>query len=172
MHTTHTGESQSRGGSHLSHEENTRSMQLKINRLRRRLHCEQRRETLSISDPSSKDDNDNNYRLKSKTPPSESFSNDQDRHYRRRREIPSRQGLGNNAIGRALNQISKSHFTRRIKDGKHPRQFTQPTFTMYNGKTDPMEHVSHFNQRMAVHSRNEILICKVFPSSLGPMAMR
>lgn len=25
---------------------------------------------------------------------------------------------------------------------------------------------------MGVHSRNEALICKVFPSSLGPMAMR
>ena len=35
-----------------------------------------------------------------------------------------------------------------------------------------MEHVSHFNQRMAVHSKNEALMCKVFLSSLGPMAMR
>ena len=25
---------------------------------------------------------------------------------------------------------------------------------------------------MAVHSKNEALMCKVFPSSLGPMAMR
>ena len=53
-----------------------------------------------------------------------------------------------------------------------PRRFTQPTFTMYNGQTDPMEHVSHFNQRMVVHSKNEALMCKVFPSSLGPVAMR
>ena len=35
-----------------------------------------------------------------------------------------------------------------------------------------MEHTSHFNQRMAVHSKNEALMCNVFPSSLGPMAMR
>ena len=35
-----------------------------------------------------------------------------------------------------------------------------------------MEHVSHFNQRMAVHSKNEALMCKVFPSSLGQLAMR
>ena len=45
-------------------------------------------------------------------------------------------------------------------------------FTIYNGRTDPVEHGSHFNQRMAVHSKNEALICKVFPSSLGPVAMR
>ena len=43
---------------------------------------------------------------------------------------------------------------------------------MYNGRTDPVEHVSHFNQRMTVHSKNESLICKVFPSSLRPVAMR
>ena len=35
-----------------------------------------------------------------------------------------------------------------------------------------MEHVSHFNQRMAIHSRNEALMCKVFLSSLGPVAIR
>ncbi|XP_065631680.1 uncharacterized protein LOC136068453 [Quercus suber] len=43
---------------------------------------------------------------------------------------------------------------------------------MYNKGTDPMEHISHFNQRMAVHSKNESLMCKVFPSSLGLVAMR
>ena len=37
---------------------------------------------------------------------------------------------------------------------------------------DPMEHVKHFNQRMTVHSREETLMCKVFPSSLGPVAMK
>ncbi|XP_050250243.1 uncharacterized protein LOC126697330 [Quercus robur] len=43
---------------------------------------------------------------------------------------------------------------------------------MYNGRTDLMEHISHFNQRMSIHSKNETLMCKVFPSSLGPVAMR
>ena len=35
-----------------------------------------------------------------------------------------------------------------------------------------MQYVSHFNQRMAVHSKNEALMCKVFPFSLGPVVMR
>ena len=43
---------------------------------------------------------------------------------------------------------------------------------MYNGRTDLVEHVSHFNQRMAMRSKNEALMCKVFPSSLGLVAMR
>ena len=37
---------------------------------------------------------------------------------------------------------------------------------------DPVEHVSQFNQRMTIHSRNEALMCKVFLSSLGPVVMR
>ena len=75
-------------------------------------------------------------------------------------------------MSKTLCQISKSPFTQMILTAKLPRRFMQSTFTMYNGRTDPMEHVNHFNQRMVVHSRNEALMCKVFPSSLGLVAMR
>ncbi|XP_075661702.1 uncharacterized protein LOC142631421 [Castanea sativa] len=43
---------------------------------------------------------------------------------------------------------------------------------MYNDRTELVEYVSHFNQRMVVHSKNETLMCKVFPSSLRPVVMR
>ena len=72
----------------------------------------------------------------------------------------------------ALDQLSRSPFTRHIEGAALPRRFQQPTFTIYNGNTDPVEHVSQFNQRMVVHSKNEALMCKVFPSNLGPVAMR
>ena len=75
-------------------------------------------------------------------------------------------------MSKALNQISKSPFTRKIEGAKLPRQFHQPTFTIYNGRTDPVEHVSQFNQMMVVLSKDEALMCKVFPFSLGPVAMR
>ena len=75
-------------------------------------------------------------------------------------------------MSKALNQISKSPFTRKIEGQTLPRCFHQPMFIIYNGQTDPVEHVSHFSQRMAVHSKDEALMCKVFPSNLGPMAMR
>ncbi|XP_065619261.1 uncharacterized protein LOC136063186 [Quercus suber] len=75
-------------------------------------------------------------------------------------------------MSKALNQISRSPFTRRIEEARLSRCFNQLTFTIYNGKTDLVEHVSHFNQRMAVYSRDEALMCKVFPSNLGPAAMR
>ena len=147
-------------------------MQLEIDCLRKRLCRERWRRTPSDSDPSSDDDRDGSYRPRSRTPFNESCACDEDRHYKRKNKSLSRKGLGNNALSKALNQISKSHFTRRIERGKLSHRFTQPTFTMYNDRIDPMEHVSHFNQRMTVHSKNEALMCKVFSSSLGPMAIR
>ena len=75
-------------------------------------------------------------------------------------------------MNKALSQISKSPFTRGIEKAKLLRCFHQPTFAMYNGRTDPVEHVSLFKQKMVVHSQDEALMCRVFPSSLGPIPMR
>ena len=35
-----------------------------------------------------------------------------------------------------------------------------------------MEHVSHYIQMMSLYTHNDALMCKVFPSSLGPTALR
>ena len=118
------------------------------------------------------DENDDDYRQRSRTPPSETFSHVEERYQRRKHRSPSPKGLGHDAMSRALDQLSRSPFTRRIEGAALPRRFQQPTFTIYNSNTDPVEHVSQFNQRMAVHSKNEALMCKVFSSSLGPAAMR
>ena len=122
VHTTHTSRSQSRSGSHVSHEKDTKVMQLEINCLWRRLCHERRRRTPSNSDVSS-DDGDGSYMPRSRTPPSESFSCDKDSHRGLRNKSSSCKGLGNNAMSRALNQISKSPFTRKIGGGL-PRWFT------------------------------------------------
>ena len=118
------------------------------------------------------DENDDDYRQRSRTPLSETFSHVEERYQRRERKSPSLRGLGHDAMSRALDQLSRSPLTRRIKGAALPRWFQQPTFTIYNGNTDPVEHVSQFNQRTAVHSKNEALMCKVFPSSLGPAVMK
>ena len=115
---------------------------------------------------------DDDYRQRSRTPPSETFSHEEEHYWRCKRKNPSPRGLGNDAMSRALDQLSKSPFTCHIEGAILPRRFQQPNFTIYNCKTDPVEHVSQFNQRMAVHSKNEVLMCKVFLSSLGPVAMR
>ncbi|XP_065631487.1 uncharacterized protein LOC136068362 [Quercus suber] len=88
------------------------------------------------------------YEQRSRTPINESVSYEEEHRRKRQPQSPSREGV------------------------RLPWHFNQPTFTIYNGKMDPVEHVSHFNQMMAVYSRDEALICKVFPSSLGPVAMR
>ena len=73
---------------------------------------------------------------------------------------------------KALRQISKSPFTWGIEKIKLPRWFHQPTFAIYNGQTNPVEHVSQFKQKMAIHSQDEALMCRIFPSSLGQIPMR
>ncbi|XP_050278154.1 uncharacterized protein LOC126719666 [Quercus robur] len=147
-------------------------MQPEIDDLKRKLHHAQQRRSRSRPDMPSDDESDDDYRQRSRTPPSKTFSHEEEHYRRRRHKSPSPRGLGNDAMSRALDQLSKSPFTHHIEGATLLRRFQQPTFTIYNGKTDPVEHVSQFNQRMAVHSKNEALMCKVFPSSLGPVAMR
>ena len=147
-------------------------MQREIDELKKDLHHARRRCTSPNSKLSSKETNDATYRRRSKTPPSETFSCNEEYRHKRRNKSPPHKGLGNNAMNEALSQVSKSPFMRNIEDASLPRRFHQPTFTLYNGRIDPMEHVSHFSQKMAVHSKDEALMCKIFPSSLGLMAMR
>ena len=52
------------------------------------------------------------------------------------------------------------------------RHFTHPLFTIYDEKTDPVEHVSPYIQMMLLYSQKDDLMCKVFLSSLGPMTTR
>ena len=71
---------------------------------------------------------------------------------------PSRRGVGTNVMKKTLSQISKSPFTQGIEKAKLPRRFHQPTFTMYNGHTDPVEHVSQFKQKIVIHSQDKAFV--------------
>ena len=87
----------------------------------------------SSSDISSNDDKDGNYRQRSRTPPNETFSYEDEHHHRRKHKGPSGKGLGNDVMSKALDQISKSPFTRKTEGSRLPRRFYQLTFTFYNG---------------------------------------
>ncbi|XP_023928306.1 uncharacterized protein LOC112039659 [Quercus suber] len=76
------------------------------------------------------------------------------------------------AMSRALRRAARSPFLAGIERAPTPDRFTRPPFNSYDGKTDPVEHVSHYIQMMSLHTRNVALMCKVFPSSLGPTALR
>ena len=145
-------------------------MQKEIDHLKRSLRHKRKKRAPSNSDYSFDDEKDEDYRQRSMTPPSESFSYEED--HRHKRSNSSSKGLVNDAMSKALNRISKSPFTSWIEERRLLQRFIQPTFTLYNGRTDPVEYVSHFNQKMAIYSKNEALMCKVFPFSVGPAAMR
>ncbi|XP_075640511.1 uncharacterized protein LOC142612285 [Castanea sativa] len=76
------------------------------------------------------------------------------------------------AISKALRQATQSPFSRDIESALMPIRFTRPPLSSYTGRTDPVEHVSHYIQMMSLHAHNDALMCKVFPSSLGPTALR
>ncbi|XP_030941981.1 uncharacterized protein LOC115967005 [Quercus lobata] len=94
------------------------------------------------------------------------------RQHRKQHKPISQGDRGRDTISKALSQISKSPSTRQIERVELPKRFAQPSFTIYNGRTNPKEHVSHFNLKMTIYTKNEALMCKVFPFSLGSMAMR
>ncbi|XP_028054705.1 uncharacterized protein LOC114258897 [Camellia sinensis] len=50
--------------------------------------------------------------------------------------------------------------------------FHQPKFTLYDGKTDPYIHVSHYRQVMVGHRRNDVFMCLIFPASLEKLGLK
>ena len=137
-------------------------MQREIDDLKRQLRRAQRKQSPPNSDVSSNDKEDVIYRQRSRTPPSESFSCEEEHLHKRKCRSPSRKGVGTDVMKKALSQISKSPFTRGIEKAKLLRRFHQPTFAMYNGRTDPVEHVSQFKQKMAIHTQMRLCCVEYF----------
>ena len=58
---------------------------------------------------------------------------------------------------------------QHILDYDPPRSFSIPPFAMYDGSSDPYDHMLHYNQAMILSAGDDRLLCKVFPASLkGP----
>ena len=76
------------------------------------------------------------------------------------------------AMSRALRRAARSPFSDEIEWAPMLSRFTRLLFNSYDGKTDPVEHVSHYIHMMSLHAHNDALMCKVFPSSLGSTALR
>ena len=121
MHTAYTSKSQSRGKSCVSYAKNDRDMQREIDELKRELRHARRRHSSPNSELSSKETDGASYRRRSRTRPRETFSYDEEYHHKRRYKSPPRRGLGNNAMNKALSQVSKSPFTRNREGASLPR---------------------------------------------------
>ena len=58
---------------------------------------------------------------------------------------------------------------QHILDYDPPRGFSIPPFAMYDGSSDPFDHMLHFNQAMILNAGDDRLLCKVFSTNLkGP----
>ena len=75
-------------------------------------------------------------------------------------------------VWKALHQISNSSFSKEIERAWLLGKFSPPNYVMYEGRADLVGHISHFKQSMALHLNNDALMCRMFPSSLGPVSLR
>ena len=106
----------------MSHAENEKDMQREINELKKKLHRARRRRASFEYESSSGDTEDDTYRQRFRTPPSETFSGDEEySSYRWKRKSTLHKGLGNKAMNEALNQVAKSPFMLRIEGASLPR---------------------------------------------------
>ena len=55
---------------------------------------------------------------------------------------------------------------QHILNYEPPRGFVMPTFTMFDDFNDPYDHTLHYNQAMTLNTDNDLLLCKVFSTSL------
>jgi hypothetical protein len=76
------------------------------------------------------------------------------------------------AVWKALDLISSSPFTDEIESAELSERFTAPRLETYNGRTDPVAHIDHYHHRMALWRYRDPLMCRIFPSSLGEVALR
>lgn len=73
---------------------------------------------------------------------------------------------------KALGNDQRSPFTQRIQDSLPPNKFSQQKFNIYDGCSDPADHVRHYKQVMAYWRNEEVLMCIMFPASLKDTTLR
>ena len=67
--------------------------------------------------------------------------------------------------------VNRSPFTEWIVDEPKPKDFLVPSFKQFDGKSDPVDHIFNFQQKMALETRNEVILCKVFSTTLVGLAL-
>ena len=75
-------------------------------------------------------------------------------------------------VWKALDLVASSPFSKEIKRAELPERFTTPRFDAYDGRTNPVAHISHYQQRMTFCRYNSMLMCRLFPFSLGKVALQ
>ena len=69
----------------------------------------------------------------------------------------------------ATTGVNKSLFAKWIVDEPKSKNFVVPSFKQFDGKSDPMDHIFNFQQKMALETRNKAILYKVCSTTLvGP----
>ena len=63
-------------------------------------------------------------------------------------------------------KISSFPFSEQITTHRFLRKFVMSSFDLYSGAIDPIQHLQHYQDKMVVYSHDELLMSRVFPSSL------
>ena len=72
---------------------------------------------------------------------------------------------------RGLEDTLSSPLGQYILSYELPRGFVISSFAMYDGSSDPYDHMLHFNKEMILNVGNDHLLCKVFLTSLKKPAL-
>lgn len=76
-----------------------------------------------------------------------------------------------NSINRQLDDMPSTPFAPHIISYEPLKGFLVPKFTMYDGTSDPFDHLLHYRQLMILDIGNDILLYKVFHVSLHGSAL-
>ena len=66
----------------------------------------------------------------------------------------------------ATQGVNKSPFTEWIVEEPKLKDLVVPSFKQFDGKSDPVNHIFNFQQKMALEIRNKAILCKVFSTTL------
>ncbi|RVW25288.1 hypothetical protein CK203_110567 [Vitis vinifera] len=75
------------------------------------------------------------------------------------------------SISRRLDDMFSTSFNSHIINYEPLRGFIMPKFSVYDGFSDPFDHIMHYRQLMTLDIGNDVLLCKVFPVSLQGQAL-
>ena len=59
---------------------------------------------------------------------------------------------------RSPDDMLSSHLGQHILDYNPPRGFVMLTFAMFDGSSDPYDHMLHYNQAMTINAENDHLL--------------
>ena len=62
--------------------------------------------------------------------------------------------------------VIASPFNLEIQEARLLEGFKHPTIKSYKGKSDPQDHLDHFNDLMELHLVSELAKCRVFTVTL------